>query len=119
MSANVFAYIKSLLLTKKRSEVVNYMNRNVIAESLVKLRETTGYSIHELAKLIDVETEQILQWETGEDEPKISQCILLSELYGVKLNDIFCNCTPEEYLASEKVDDFKHNAWINRIANTR
>ena len=92
------------------------MNHKTIAESLIKIREATGYSVEQLAKLIDAEPEEVLQWETGKEEPKISQCILLSKLYAVELDDIFDGCKSEEFLTSEKVDDFKHEAWINCIA---
>ena len=90
-----------------------------IADSLIAVRENAGYSVDELADLTNINEEQIIAWEKGQEEPKISECILLSKLYGVELDDIFGGCKAEDYLAEEKWEDFKYNAWVNRIANRR
>lgn len=98
---------------------MNRNNPNKIAVNLKKIRENTGYSPETLAKLINVDKIQIEQWEAGKTEPILSQVLLLSRLYGVPVDDIFCDCKVVELLPEDKKEEFNHNALLNRISNRR
>ena len=93
--------------------------RDMVSSNLLKIREYTGYSKETLANLLDLDEKLIEQWESGETEPTISQVLLLSRLYGVSVDDIFCNCKIMDFLPEDKQEEFNHNAWLNRIANRR
>lgn len=92
---------------------------SVIAESLKKIRTRAGYSIEALAKLLGVERETVSKWEDGTEEPTLSMGLLLSKLYGVSVNDIFCNVEVDREIPEENREDFCHNAWVNRVSNRR
>ena len=93
------------------------MDKSKIAESLTMVREKAKYSVDELAEITGISSNMIMAWEQGIEEPRISECILLSKLYGVELEDIFYGCKAEDYLTEERKADFSRNAWINRIVN--
>ncbi len=92
---------------------------SIISEKLLKVREYTGYSKATLANLLGLDEKLIEQWESGETEPTVSQVLLLSRLYGVPVDDIFCDCKVMDNLPEDKWEEFNHNAWLNRIANRR
>ena len=92
---------------------------SIVSANLLKIREYTGYSKTTLANLLDLDEKLIEQWESGETEPTVSQVLLLSRLYGVPVDDIFCNCKVMDNLPEDKRENFNHNAWLNRIANRR
>lgn len=94
-------------------------SQSIIALNLLKIREYTGYTVERLAELIGVDKELIEQWEAGVKEPTLSQGLLLSRLYGVPVDDIFCDCKTVEILTESKREEFNHDAWLNRIANRR
>lgn len=96
---------------------MNKENQNTIAKNLMKIREYMGYSVETLAKLINVDETLIEQWEAGTKEPALSQGLLLSKLYGIPVDDIFCDCKLTEILPEEKKAEFNHNVWLNRITN--
>lgn len=98
---------------------MNKDNQNTIALNLVKIREYIGYSQETLAKLLNVDEKMIEQWELGKSEPTLSQALLLSRLYGIPLEDIFCDCKVSEVLPDDAKEEFNHNAWLNRISNRR
>ncbi len=92
---------------------------DMVSSNLLKIRECTGYSRETLAELLGFDEKLIEQWESGEIEPTISQVLLLSSLYGVSVDDIFCDCKVMDVLPENKREEFNHNAWLNRIANRR
>ena len=94
-------------------------NRNTIANNLLKIRERMGYSAEKLGKLLGVNDTVIHQWESGEKEPTLSQGLLLGRLYGVPVDDLFCDCKLTETLPDGKAEEFNHDAWLNRISNSR
>lgn len=59
-----------------------------IALKLKSLREENGYSVEELAKKIDVSVDDILEWESGEENPEIENVISLANLYGVSTDEV-------------------------------
>lgn len=92
---------------------------SIVPANLLKIREYTGYSKETLAHLLGLDEKLIEQWESGEAEPTVSQVLLLSKLYGVPMDDIFCDCKVTDILQEDKREEFNHNAWLNRIANRR
>lgn len=94
-------------------------NHSIVSADLLRIREYTGYSKETLAKLLGLDEKLIGQWESGEIEPTISQVLLLSRLYGIPVDDIFCSCEVMDVLPEDKREEFNHNAWLNRVANRR
>ncbi len=92
---------------------------SIISANLLKIREYTGYSRETLANLLGLDEKLIEQWESGETEPTISQVLLLSRLYGVPVDDMFCDCKVMDALQEDRKEEFNYNAWLNRIANQR
>jgi len=92
-------------------------SQNTVALNLMKIREYTGYSVETLANLLGVDEKMIEQWENGKAEPTLTQVLLLSRLYGVPVDDIFCDYKVVETLPEDKKEEFNHNAWMNRISN--
>ena len=58
-------------------------------KNLKMLREKKGYSVTNVcAQLGDIAPQTVYKWERGVNIPSIDNLILLSELYGVTINDM-------------------------------
>lgn len=58
-------------------------------KNLKMLREKKGYSVANVcAQLGDITPQTVYKWERGVSIPGIDNLILLSELYGVTINDM-------------------------------
>lgn len=55
---------------------------------LRKLRKTSGYTLEAIANTLGIHMNTLLCWERGDSEPKISEALLLAELYDVDVNNI-------------------------------
>ncbi|GEP20210.1 helix-turn-helix domain-containing protein [Pediococcus argentinicus] len=62
--------------------------KNVIANNLRFLRSQKKWSKEYLAEKLDVTRQSIAKWENGESLPDLINCVALSELYGVDLNNL-------------------------------
>lgn len=58
------------------------------AENLIELRRFHNYSQEELAEKIGVSRQTLSKYETGESLPDIEKCKLLSDLFGVSMEDL-------------------------------
>ena len=59
--------------------------------SLRAARVNAGLRLDDTAKALGVSSKTISNWENGNAEPRISQCVKLGRLYGLPLDDIiFC-----------------------------
>lgn len=72
-----------------------------ISENLRLLRTKHGYTMENLAEIIDVSRQTIAKWESGESYPDIANCVKLSRLYKV-----FLDALVNKPLWKGDVDDF-------------
>ena len=57
-----------------------------ISDNLKLLRASHGYTMENLAEIIDVSRQTIAKWESGESYPDLENCVKLSRLYRVFLD---------------------------------
>lgn len=60
--------------------------------SLAAARVNANMTQDDVAKKLHVAKNTIVAWEKGENEPKVTQAMALSELYGIPLDNIFLPC---------------------------
>ena len=58
-----------------------------IADNIKSLRRKNDYTLEQLAEIIDVSRQTIAKWETGETLPDIANCVKLSTLFKVTLDE--------------------------------
>lgn len=63
------------------------MNKNVIAENIIRVRKRSGMSQKELAEMIGTKQQQMSQWESGNRIPKIDTILKISNVL---------SCSPKE-----------------------
>lgn len=64
--------------------------------SLAAARVNANMTQDFVAKKLHVAKNTIVAWEKGENEPKVTQALALSELYGIPLDNIFLPCNLAE-----------------------
>ena len=57
--------------------------------SLAAARVNANMTQDDVAKKLGVAKNTIVAWEKGENEPKVTQALALSEIYGIPLDNIF------------------------------
>ena len=57
-------------------------------DNLVYLRKLNNMTQEELAEKINVSRQSIAKWESGDSVPDLEKCKLLSEMFGVSLDDL-------------------------------
>lgn len=80
------------------------MNKNVIAENIIRVRKRSGMSQKELAEMIGTQQQQISQWESGNRIPKIDTILRISkalscspkEICPVFENESECICSADD-----------------------
>ena len=60
----------------------------MISTNLKSLRKKYHYTQDDIAEKLNVSRQSIAKWESGESTPDIYNCISLSELFNVKLDDL-------------------------------
>lgn len=60
----------------------------VISMNLKYLRKKFKYTQEEVAEKIGVSRQAVAKWENGESVPDIQNCLALSKLYGITLDDL-------------------------------
>ena len=63
------------------------MFTNFVGNKLKTLRTYAGYSLEQLAHYLGCEAETVERWECGAEEPKLTQLVVLSKLYGVSMEE--------------------------------
>ena len=76
------------------------MKENRTGKKFKSLREDAKYSQEKLARLLNCKPEQVVQWENGEEEPSLDQCMLMCRLYGMTADEMFShiNSVPRKSL---------------------
>lgn len=93
------------------------MNYSSICTALITMREQAGYTPEELSCYFGTDASLIERWESGAAEPTISECLILSKLYGVALDDMFGQFRAEQAVPQAYADTFAREARVNRMKN--
>lgn len=64
------------------------MNTQVIAENLVKLRQSQNWTQEDLSNKLHISRQAISKWETGASMPNLEALLELSKLYKITINEI-------------------------------
>lgn len=83
---------------------------------LKEYREKHNYSTKDLAYYFGGNEKLIIDWETGVVEPTISECLVLSKLYGASLDEMFSDFDVKAVLPPNSVDSFEHQIRLNRMS---
>ena len=70
---------------------------------LYELRKQKGLSQEELAGRLNVSRQTISKWEVGESAPDMDNLVSISELFGVSLDELVLDKTPEKEQLSVQV----------------
>ena len=62
--------------------------KKMFKDNLVYLRKLNNMTQEELAEKINVSRQSIAKWESGDSVPDLEKCKLLSEIFGVSLDDL-------------------------------
>lgn len=57
--------------------------------SLAAARVNAGLTQEEVAKMMSISKQTVVNWEKGKTEPQMSQCRELSKIYNIPLDNIF------------------------------
>ena len=72
------------------------------------LREDSGLSQSELAKLIQISKSSINMYERGEREPKFETLEIIADYFNVSIGYLLGQSNQEYFLKSEECSDFKN-----------
>lgn len=81
---SLLLYIFYAFRTKERND---YMNVE-IADKLLQLRKTNGYSQENLAERLGISRQAVSKWERAEASPDTDNLILLAKIYNVSLDEL-------------------------------
>lgn len=84
---------------------------------LKRLREQHNYSVKESSVYFNDDENLIKAWELGVAEPTISQCLILSGLYGVSVDEMFTGYDIRTAVPLKQREKFEYEAMLNRMAN--
>ena len=59
-----------------------------IADNLKLLRNKSGYTLESLAEIISVSRQTVAKWEAGESYPDLLNCVKLTSLYRISLDEL-------------------------------
>ena len=59
-----------------------------IADNLKLLRNKHGYTLESLAEIISVSRQTVAKWEAGESYPDLVNCVKLTSLYKITLDEL-------------------------------
>ena len=90
---------------------------DTVGKILKHYREKANYSIDEIACFFDGNIVKIEAWESDVEEPSITDCLILSKLYSVPLEDMFHSINVLSKVAADKVDAFESSINMNRLAS--
>lgn len=91
------------------------MKDDITGKKLKALREGADYSAEKIARFLDCEPEQVVQWENGESEPNLTQWMLMCTLYCITPDEMFSHINAEDFLDSDIQEEFHHEAAKNKL----
>ena len=68
-----------------------------------ELRKQKGFSQEELANRLNVSRQTISKWEVGESTPDMEKLVAISDLFGVSLDELVMDKTPQKAEPSVQV----------------
>jgi len=83
-------------------------------DNLANLRKLHDMTQEELAEKINVSRQSIAKWESGDSVPDLEKCKLLSEIFGVSLDDL-ANYEAENNMGINVPPKGKHLFGIVRV----
>ena len=83
-------------------------------DNLANLRKLHDMTQEELAEKINVSRQSIAKWESGDSVPDLEKCKLLSEIFGVSLDDL-ANYEAENNMGMNVPPKGKHLFGIVRV----
>ena len=95
------------------------MKENRTGKKFKSLREDAKYSQEKLARLLNCQPEQVVQWENGEEEPSLDQCMLMCRLYGMTADEMFSHINSDYLIDNSIKDEFLYESSVNRILKRR
>lgn len=63
----------------------------MFCDKLVELRKEKGYSQEQLADLLNVSRQSVSKWEAGQSIPELNKLIILSNIFGVTVDNLVRN----------------------------
>ena len=86
--------------------------KEIIAQNLVDLRKKNNLTQNDLAKKLNYSDNTISRWEHAEITPSIETLQLISEIYSIKIEDLFRENISEEIKQDNKT------IFYNKLAST-
>ncbi len=83
-------------------------------DNLVNLRKFHDMTQEELAEKVNVSRQSVAKWESGDAVPDLEKCKLLSEIFGVSLDDL-ANYEAENNMGMNVPPKGKHLFGIVRV----
>lgn len=90
----------------------------IVAENLVTLRKARGLTQQELASKINYSDKSISKWELGYSIPAVDVLKEFAEFYGVTIDFLVTEQTPEQMASVTKIDHKADNNHVVLIAMT-
>lgn len=69
---------------------------------LISLRKQAGITQEQIAEKIGVSRQAVVNWEKGESNPDIDNCIALADLYHISLDDLVRGSDSQEIFVTPK-----------------
>ena len=91
-------------------------NYTKIQTTLKQFREQAQLTQAELAKYFGCGESLIEKWESGIAEPTISECLILSKLYGTSLDDLLSDFDVRAIIPPDCKDSFDNAIRIHSFA---
>lgn len=93
------------------------MDKITTGKILKELRMNNSYSVDDLAQYFNNNSELIRSWENDVSEPTISECKVLSDLYGISVDDMFLGIDVKKIIPPNMHEGFAYERKINRLAS--
>ncbi len=65
------------------------INMEATGKRIQQLREEHGYNKTSIAKAVPVSVQAVCKWEKGKSLPTIDNAVILTELFGVTLDELY------------------------------
>lgn len=80
----------------------------MISERLKELRKQSGFTQEQIAEKLNVTRSAVARWETGKGIPDISNLIVISEVYGISLDELIKG---DKQIENKIIADEKSKRW--------
>lgn len=98
-------------------ESCDIMKKITTGSILKELRLNNAYSVEDLAQYFNNNSDLITSWENDASEPTISECKVLSGLYGIPVDDMFFDIDVRKIIPDNMYEKFTYERRLNRLAS--